>query len=256
MTNSPFLLLTAAIDARNGAACLFTESERYRQYLHSFRWYMRFLKRHSDICRGILFCENSEADLTEFKKVVPEALSDRVEFISLPREGFRPEKGKSYNEMRTIDLSLAKSSLLGDEDVFVKLTGRYPVRNLSRLLSDLVAIRNEVSVCYFRMRFGGRHPDVADTRCIAFRKSVWAKHFAGLYKTADNTIHRHFENIVLDVLDKHLSEPDWTEGFSRPPLVLGKQGHVKHIGHFAVPKCVEWAYLLAQYLYQCRMARH
>jgi len=35
--NRPFLLLTAAVDARNGDACLFTKEERYKQYLHAFR---------------------------------------------------------------------------------------------------------------------------------------------------------------------------------------------------------------------------
>lgn len=98
--------------------------------LHAFRWYMQFLRKNSDICKGIVFCENSEADLSAFFDSVPAELKDRVEFISLPMEGFRPEMGKSYNEMRTIDLSLGKTTLIGKDDVFVKLTGRYPVRNI------------------------------------------------------------------------------------------------------------------------------
>lgn len=152
-------------------------------------------------------------------------------------------------------MSLAQSLLIHKEDIFVKLTGRYPVRNINRLLEDIAIMEGVVSVCYFRMRFGGRHQDLADTRCIAFRKSVWATFFAGLYTTADNAAHRHFENIVLEEVDRHGGDASWIEGFSRPPLILGKQGHVKRIGGFAIPKCCEWAYLLAQYLYQRRMSR-
>lgn len=234
---------------------MFSRSERYKQYLHTFRWYVHFLKRNSDLCKGLLFCDNSEADLSEFRDVVPDSLSNRIEFISLPMKGFRPEKGKSYNEMRTLDLAMERSSLLASDDVFIKLTGRYPVRNIRRMVKDLRLLQEAVAICYFRMRFGGRHSDLADTRCIAFRKSVWQEHFAGLYETADNATHRHFEGIVLEVIDKHRGETGWTEGFSCPPLILGKQGHVKRIGRIAVPKCCEWAYLLAQYLYQRRMSR-
>lgn len=104
------------------------------------------------------------------------------------------------------------------------------------------------------MRFGGRHPDIADTRCIAFRKSIWENHFSGLYRTLDAKVDRHFEHIVLEVVDQNASESGWVEGFSHPPLILGKQGHVKRVGPFVVPKCVEWVYLLVQYGYQSRMA--
>lgn len=194
--------------------------------------------------------------MSEFRNAVPPAWKERVEFISLPMDGFRPEKGKSFNEMRTIDLSLERTSLIGFDDVFVKLTDRYPVRNIRRLLLDLISMRGDIHACWFRMRFGGRHPELADTRCIAFRKSVWEHFFFGLYETADNRTHRHFENIVLEVVSRHASEPGWMEGFSRPPLILGKQGHVKRIGPVVVPKCLEWAYLLGQYGYQVRMSRH
>lgn len=193
----PYLLLTAAVDARNGAACMFSKNERYRQYLHAFKWYMGILDRNSDLFGGLVFCENSEADLSEFRTSVPERLNPRVEFISLPMDGFRPERGKSYNEMRTLDLAMERTELLGEDDVFVKLTGRYPVRNIRRMVKDLRLLPEKPNVCYFRMRFNGRHPDLADTRCIAFRKSIWKKFFSGLYETADNATHRHFEGIVL-----------------------------------------------------------
>lgn len=250
--NRPFLLLTAAVDARNGDACLFTKEERYKQYLHAFRWYMRFLQKNPTLCRGLIFCENSEADLSEFRAFVPPEWKDRVEFLSLPMDGFRPEKGKTYNEMRTLDLAMERSSLLGPLDLFIKLTGRYPVRNIRRLAADVASKRDDVSVCFFRWpevrRFGSPHPALCDTRCIAIRKSVWSDCFKGLYKTADNAKHRHFETIAREITDSHAGESGWIQGFSRPPLILGKQGGVKRIAGVAVPKWIEPALLLATYL--------
>ena len=181
--NRPYLLLTAAIDARNGAACLFTKEERYKQYLRAFRWYMRFLRKNPGICKGLVFCENSETDLTEFRDSVPKEWKSRVEFISLPVDGFRPEKGKTYNEMRTLDLSLERSSLIASNDLFIKLTGRYPVRNIRRLVSDVSFIQRNVDACFFRWpgghRFGNPHPPLCDTRCIAFRKKRLGGIFPG-----------------------------------------------------------------------------
>jgi len=69
--NRPWLLLTAAVDARNGVGCLFSRSEREKQYIHSFRHFLRFFGKNQDLCKGIVFCENSGADLAPFKWLVP-----------------------------------------------------------------------------------------------------------------------------------------------------------------------------------------
>lgn len=258
--NRPFLLLTAAVDARNGAACLFSKEERFKQYLHTFRWYMRFLQKNPMLCRGLVFCENSEADLSAFRALVPEDWKDRVEFISLPMDGFRPEKGKTYNEMRTLDLAMERSDLLGPRDLFIKLTGRYPVRNIRRLAADVASKRDAISVCFFRWpevrRFGSPHPALCDTRCIAIRKSVWNDCFKGLYKTADNAKHRHFETIAREITDSHAGESGWIQGFSRPPLILGKQGGIKRIAGVAVPKWIEPVLLFATYLLHWKTLRN
>lgn len=248
--NRPVLLLTAAVDARNGDACLFSKQERYTQYLHAFRWYMRFLQKNPTLCRGLVFCENSEADLSEFHASVPPEWKDRVEFISLSMEGFRPEKGKTYNEMRTLDLSLKRSALIGPDNLFVKLTGRYPVRNIRRMVLDLTDNPSTINLCYFRDTYGYEHQPLAETRCIAFRRKTWDTHFRGLFKTADNATKRHFETIVLEVVDKNHDAPGWIEGFSNPPFILGKQGHVKRIKGIPLPKWIEPLYLVAAWLYQ------
>lgn len=249
--NLPFLLLTAAVDARNGRDCLFSPLERRKQYLHAFRYYLRVLEHNSDLCAGIVFCENSDADLDDFRRLVSPALRRKVEFVSLSPDGFRPEKGKSWNEMRTLDLVMEESKLLSDSDLCVKLTGRYPVRNIVRLLQDLVTCKRHISVCYFRWpggsRFGSPHPPLCDTRCIAFRKKVWKECFLGLYQTADTSKRRHFETIALDVVEKNLSDQSWVRVFSRPPLILGKQGGIKRVAGIAIPKWIEPVFLLVTY---------
>lgn len=252
--NMPVLLLTAAVDARNGRGCLFSTEERKRQYLHAFGFYMRFLVRNQDICKGIVLCENSGADLSPFKVLVPETVRDRVEFVSLDKDAFRPEMGKSYNEMLTLDMAVFDSSLLREDGLFLKLTGRYPIWNIRRLVRDLVRFPDRISVCCFHWpasRWLSRHPPLVDTRCIAVRKSVWVESFKGLYATADHDVGRHFEVIAEEVASHHADAPGWVQAFSRPPLILGKQGGVKRIAGLTIPKCIEPVFLFATYLLHC-----
>ena len=248
--NMPVLLLTAAVDARNGRGCLFSTEERRRQYLHAFEFYMRFLVRNQDICKGVVFCENSGADLSPFKVLVPETVRERVEFVSLDKDAFRPEMGKSYNEMLTLDMAVSDSSLLREDGLFLKLTGRYPIWNIRRLVRDLVRFPDRISVCCFHWPAGrwlSRHPPLVDTRCIAIRKSVWEKSFKGLYETADHGVGRHFETIAEEVSSLHADDLGWVQAFSRPPLILGKQGGVKRIAGVAIPKTIEPVFLFATY---------
>lgn len=252
--NIPVLLLTAAVDARNGRGCLFSTEERKRQYLHAFKFYLRFLVRNRAVCKGILFCEDSGADLSPFRALVPAEISDRVEFISLDKDAFRPEMGKSYNEMLMLDMAVGSSSLLRDDGLFLKLTGRYPIWNIRRLVQDLVRVPDRISVCCFHWPAGrwlSRHPPLVDTRCIAVRKSVWMESFKGLYVTADHDVGRHFEVIAEEVSSHHVGNPGWVHAFSRPPLILGKQGGVKRIAGVTIPKCIEPVFLFATYVLHC-----
>lgn len=251
----PVLLLTAAVDAGKAPGALFSPPERRKQYLEAFRFYVRFLARNPSLCGGIVFCENTGADLSSFRKEIPFEQESVIELISLPPDSFASEKGKTWNEMLAIDLAVASSRLLRTDVVFVKCTGRYPVLNIKRLCSDIRALPEPVSLCYFRLPGRrdrkARYRPLVDTRCVAFRKCVWCEHFQGLYKTADESRRWFFEYIVFDVIEKH-GGPNWLQGFSRPPLILGKQGHKKRIGRFVLPKWLEPVYLLAAWFHHWR----
>jgi len=247
--NRPWLLLTAAVDARNGVGCLFSRSEREKQYIHSFRHFLRFFGKNQDLCKGIVFCENSGADLAPFKLLVPFELTDRVEFLSLSPDPFRPEMGKSWNEMLTIDTALEQTQKIGTDELFVKVTGRYPVLNLRTVFRNVCKTPDAVHMQFFPMMpmqgvsRNGR-PPLADTRCIAIRRSVWKTDFEGKYETTIvNKI--HFEHVAFQVWKEHREDNRF--GFMKEaPLILGKQGSTMRIRGLAVPKTLEPLFLLAR----------
>lgn len=258
--NVPVLLLTAAIDAGNAPGAMFSKSERMTQYLSSFSFYIRFLRNNPDLCKGIVFCENSGADLSRFRQLVPLDISNRVELLSLPTELFNSARGKTYNEMLAIDCAQERSILLDDEMLFLKLTGRYPIWNIKRLSRDLAQNYTTIESCFFRLPFPGdkksRFRPMVDTRCIAVRSKTWKRYFQGRYQLADEKGGYFFEYIAMDIVSAHLGEKGWISGFSHPPLILGKQGHPKRIGRFTIPKQLEPLYLLAAYVYHLRCMKN
>ena len=87
-------------------------------------------------------------------------------------------------------------------------------------------------------------PPLADTRCIAIRRSVWKTDFEGKYETTIvNKI--HFEHVAFQVWKEHREDNRF--GFMKEaPLILGKQGSTMRIRGLAVPKTLEPLFLLAR----------
>lgn len=260
--DAPWLLLTAAVDHRNCAGAMFSTESRLRQYLGAFRFFLRAFRRRPDRIRGIVFCEDSGADPAPFRDLVdrelPSSLRDRTELLFLPTEGFLPEKGKSYNEMRSIDLVLERSALIRPDDLVLKLTGRYPQYDLTRTLRDLARAASEsvapLQVCCYvwpriRTRWNRAQLPLVDTRRIAFRASAWRSAFAGVYRTADNAAGRYFESIVFDIFRAHRTAPGWIAGFARPPLILAPPGHRKYLFGRPLPASLGRLHSLLSYLY-------
>ena len=253
--NKPILLLTAAVNPGLAPGAKFSVPERTKQYLSSFDFYVRFFKENPGLCGGIVLFENSGADLAPFGEKIPTALAKAVELMSLSPDSFDSAKGKTWNEMLGIDLAVESSRLLFGDPLILKCTGRYPILNLKRLCRDICTANSPINACYFRLPgkrdTKARYAPMVDTRCMAFRKSIWTRYFSGLYRTADEKGRRFFEHIALEVVGNN-SGPGWIEGFSRPPLILGKQGHTKRIHGLAVPQCLEPAYSLGAWFHHWR----
>lgn len=254
--NCPILLMTAAVDHRGAPSAMFTPAEREKQYRGALIYYCDFLKKNPEILRGIVFCDNSGFNLTNFQKFVPREVFSKVEFIALSPDDFIPSKGKSYNEMLTLNKALELSRLMEGDCLFLKVTGRYPILNIRRIVHDLIRVETKIQICYsvwprFRTKRNQTQPPMVETRRIAFRKSCWLTFFHDAYKMADNATGEHFETIVFDTVRKHRMEDGWIAGFSGPPLILGKQGHWKKLFGVRIPKWFEPFFLVLNYIEHC-----
>jgi hypothetical protein len=107
---------------------------RRRDYEGALRFYARSLPGVK-----LVFCENSGADLASLEHAYYAEHSGgapQTEFLTFTGAGTDPSRGKGVGEAQILDYAFSSSQLLRPEDFVLKVTGRYAVSNIARLVSD------------------------------------------------------------------------------------------------------------------------
>lgn len=124
--------MTASVSTRGMKGAAFSDAARERMYLETLGHYLETLPAD----RPIVFAENSGWPLDTFKEV---AEGRRVEFVSVDPAICDQSRGKGYNEILMMNDAIARSAAIREAGAFMKVTGRYPIYNLPRLLKDAEA---------------------------------------------------------------------------------------------------------------------
>ncbi|WP_375427135.1 hypothetical protein [uncultured Sphingomonas sp.] len=130
------LLMTATITPDNSPELARTDPAlRLDDYRQALLFYIGRLGSSID---GIVFVENSDSDVSSLVALAKaEGVDDRVEFIANYGKHSYPGRDRSYGETRLLDHAMATSRLIAaadDRAVIWKITGRYRVRNLARMV--------------------------------------------------------------------------------------------------------------------------
>lgn len=100
----------------------------------------------------IVFCENSDADLTDIQSNFKGALDlEIVQFSPLKEpdcSGFDNSRGKGYNEFLMIKKALGKSARLRECSHLLKITGRYPMLNIKAMIAEMEKRMQDKDVVY------------------------------------------------------------------------------------------------------------
>ena len=108
--------------------------DRQRQYAETLSFYIR-----QPCIKKILFVENSNADLAYLKQLA--GAREKVEFLSLDLNNYPGKWGKGYGEFllldKAVDWLCAHSC-----DVMVKVTGRFPILNISSMIEEFSSREN------------------------------------------------------------------------------------------------------------------
>ena len=134
------VLLTATVVAPSDARNLARKdtSLRLQDYLRAFDFYLAELARGA--FDALVLCENSGFDLAPFANKVRHAgLQDRVELIGFFGLDHPSSYGRGYGEFKLVDHAMQHSALvarLGPQVRVWKVTGRYIIRNIARLVTS------------------------------------------------------------------------------------------------------------------------
>jgi hypothetical protein len=171
-------------------------STREREYLDALAFYAGL---PDELVRGVLFLENSDADLTPLRERCVE-LASRKEFVFLSTSSdYPPERGKRYGEFMMLDSGLQRLRALGlpgDTEVW-KVGGRLKVRNLARMMAEAPAafdlyadFRNLPWLSFVpRSRW-------LDLRLLAFTLDGYDRHLRGHFED-DHVLERAFFERLL-----------------------------------------------------------
>lgn len=126
------LLLTATVDPEGMA---FTERNNPKVRLEDYKQGLRFWLQVEGVNK-VVFCENSNYDLNELRKVEKSCNPQKkqVEFLSFYGQSFPKHLGKGYGELNIISHAMGYSKLINHETKIIKATGRYVIKNVNELI--------------------------------------------------------------------------------------------------------------------------
>jgi hypothetical protein len=169
---------------------------------------------------GIVFCENSGADLTPLKALTRGATSaPEVEFLSFHGQDFDPRLGKGFGEMRIIRHALDNSQLMIDSAFVVKVTGRFVVTNIESIVR---AIRNTSGVelfCDLRANLTS-----ADSRVFCATRGFLNDYLLAYHHVVNDSEGVFFENALARAAHRAMADGKRCAGLPHAHRMVGVAG--------------------------------
>ena len=223
------LLMTASVNPRGMSGLSVNDvAERERQYLGTLQFYLR-----SDAITEIVFIENSGYDLSAFREQSAGYPQKRMEFISCDLNGYPRQLGKSYGELLTLDYACDHSSLVEEGGGYFKVTGRFPILNIGKLLAEARAREPWEFFCdnkdhpIYDWLHNGWTGHACDTRFFGVTLDFYRKFFHGRAPELDDSQNRLIEFMYFETAKKAASECKIIRRFRTEPEYAGKAGHVQ-----------------------------
>lgn len=237
-SKSQYLLtLTACINVDSHIASLsrVDPKEREQDYARTLHAYLG--DEHRSV-GGVLFIENSNADLSRLQQLAREANSRRipVEFVSLDDAALDTRNYKGYREYRALDQALNQSAVAKQFPYWVKVTGRYYIKNLNRILARL-RLPFDMACDLKDHYLLGYHYQSFDTGLTVYHQDFYRQRVQGLYKAVDE---EDYSSNWLENILYRLARQTMVEGmrviprFPCTPRVSGFAGH--HNKNFDSPR--------------------
>jgi hypothetical protein len=210
--------MTATITPVNAPVLVRTNpADRLHDYERALDSYLNFIDRP---LHAIVFVENSDSDVASLRQVCERrGLADRVEFVSNYGQHAYSELGRPYGEMKLLDHGMAHSEKIreaGTQAVVWKITGRYIVKNLEKVIAR--APRKFDLYCDMK-----DHPmRWMDMRLMAWTTQGYDTFFRGI---ADEYGAKTHEELLREIIPARANGLVLVQRFRNEPLVDGIRGY-------------------------------
>ncbi len=211
------LLMTATITPENSPELARVDpATRLADYHAALAFYLGLVGAAID---GIVFVENSDSDIASLRALAAASPhGDAVEFIANYGQFRYPGRDRSYGEFKLLDHAMATSRMIaaaGEDAIVWKITGRYQVRNLARMIRQ--APRHFDLYCDMRDR---------PVRWMDLRLMAWTRHgyrevFAGITDTLPTEPR---EPVMRDYVPTRAGRARIVPRYRTEPLVAGVRG--------------------------------
>lgn len=227
------LLLTATINPNGMKNAKFSPKEREKMYIDTLNYYIYEFAKFPNESFSLVFLENSGWDSTTILNNLNKAPNVQIEYITLNSKEFNIEKGKSYNEMLLIDKGIEQSETIKKGKWFFKVTGRFPILNIYKLLKEVEKRGGN------NMQFYGDCKDhkvydwlhlpinghAGECRYYATSVDFYNKNFKGKYKDLCDYEGKLVENLFLQVIRENKHNKDVHYRFRTQAHLTGSGGH-------------------------------
>ncbi len=216
------LLMTATVTPPAGATNLARSdpTERMVDYRTALVFYIGELE--ANVIDAIVFVDNSASDLGVLRELASSSShANRIELIGFAGLDYPPEYGRGYGEMRLVDHAMAHAKLIdaASPDTMVwKVTGRYVVRNMQRLMTRSSA----VDICCQCRDLPTRW---ADMYFMGWKKAAYAATLLGTAERIKSGSGQPPAEVPFRQLIDELARR-WPvqRRFAEPPVIVGVRG--------------------------------
>ncbi len=192
------LLLTATV---NVGEIVRTERRNRELRLHDYRTALAYWLSVRTIDR-IIFCESSGVERASLFPPTKDAeLATRLEFLSYVEKPYPSTRGKAYGDLRILRYAVDHSKLLQPDDIVLKVSGRYFVKNVEALLRHVEALNEVDIVCDMQQNL-----TFADCRAFFASVRFIKTYFLPLMEQADDSTGCYMEYLLAKAVHSAMAQ--------------------------------------------------